>query len=107
MAPQQGYGTTANRNRSSASHMDTKQDLTPEEDHSRIESARSISGAECREKRSAATRRRDLSLDIPFYRTFPIAAAFIRSSRTKYSSSDGWLSERMQAQKRNTKALVQ
>jgi hypothetical protein len=33
-----------------ALHAETKQDNKPEEDHSRIESARSIIGAECREK---------------------------------------------------------
>src|SRR5258708_6404014 len=76
MAPPQGYGATAKRKRSSASHMETKQDLRPEENHSRSGSARSTSWAECRNKKgSAPSRRGDVSLDIPFYRTFPVRAA--------------------------------
>src|SRR5258706_10374523 len=66
MAPPQGYGATAKRKRSSASHMETKQDLRPEENHSRSGSARSTSWAECRNKKgSAPSRRGDVSLDIP------------------------------------------
>jgi hypothetical protein len=65
MAPQQGYGTTAKRKRSSDSHTETKQDLKPEEDHSRIESARSTSGAECRgKKESAPAQGEDFALDM-------------------------------------------
>src|SRR5258708_29073390 len=75
MAPPQGYGATAKRKRSSASHMETKQDLRPEENHSRSGSARSTSWAECRNKKgSAPSRRGDVSLDIPFYRTSPVTA---------------------------------
>src|SRR5258708_40002174 len=75
MAPPQGYGATAKRKRASASHMEAKQDLRPEQDHSRSGSARSTSWAECRNKKgSAPSRRGDVSLDIPFYRTSPITA---------------------------------
>jgi Transposase IS116/IS110/IS902 family len=50
-------------------------DLRPEEHHSQIESARSNSWAECRDKKgSAPTLRGDLSLDIPLYRTPPVSA---------------------------------
>src|SRR5580704_8281248 len=74
--PQRGYETTAKRKCSCARHTETKQDLSPEQDHSRSESARSTSWAECRNKKgSAPSRRRGFSLDIPFYRTFPISAA--------------------------------
>src|SRR6266478_9602070 len=54
---------------------------TPERDkrlglsNSRIERARSNSWAECRDKKvSAPSRRGDISLDIPFYRTSPVTA---------------------------------
>src|SRR5580700_5616034 len=64
---------------SCARHTETKQDLSPEQDHSRSESARSTSWAECRNKKgSAPSRRRGFSLDIPFYRTCPVCA-FIRT----------------------------
>src|SRR5271167_4558893 len=73
MAPsRQGNGTTGKRKQFSASHAETKRHTRPEEDHSRIESARSIIGAECRENISAPSRGGDFSLDIPFYRTCPV-----------------------------------
>src|SRR6266481_1804028 len=73
--PQPGYGTTAKRKRSSASLTETKQDLRPEQDHSRSGSAPSTSWAECRDKKgSAPSRRKEMSLDIPLYRTSPITA---------------------------------
>src|SRR6266404_252949 len=72
--PQPGYGTTAKRKRSSASLTETKQDLRPEQDHSRSGSAPSTSWAECRDKKgSAPSRRKEMSLDIPLYRTCPNA----------------------------------
>src|SRR6266404_7121181 len=72
--PQPGYGTTAKRKRSSASLTETKQDLRPEQDHSRSGSAPSTSWAECRDKKgSAPSRRKEMSLDIPLYRTCPIS----------------------------------
>src|SRR3984893_1319813 len=54
---------------------ETKHETTsPEQDHS-ITSARSNSWAECRDKNvSAPSRRRRMSLDIPFYRTSPVTA---------------------------------
>src|ERR1700730_19382017 len=54
---------------------ETKHETTsPQQDHS-ITSARSNGWAECRDKNvSAPSRRRRMSLDIPFYRTFPICA---------------------------------
>jgi len=64
-----GYGTTGKRERFSASRTETKRLTRPEEDHSRIEGARSNIGAECRENISAPSRRGDFSLDISFYRT--------------------------------------
>src|SRR6266851_3403804 len=76
MAPQQGYGTTGKRTRSCASHTETKQDPRPEEDHAQSGNARSTSWAECRDKKgSAPSRRTEMSLDIPLYRTFPVSAA--------------------------------
>src|SRR6267378_3915810 len=70
--PQPGYGTTAKRKRSSASLTETKQDLRPEQDHSRSGSAPSTSWAECRDKKgSAPSRWKEMSLDIPLYRTSP------------------------------------
>src|SRR5260370_10567814 len=91
LAPsRQRNGTTRERKRISASHAKTKHGTGPEEDHSRSRSARSNSWAECRDKWDrhraegeiflltflfigpASSRRGDLSLDIPFYRTFPI-----------------------------------
>src|SRR5258706_2378153 len=73
--PQPGYGTTAKRKRSSASLTETKQDLRPEQDHSRSGSAPSTSWAECRDKKgSAPSRRKEMSLDIPLYRTCPVSA---------------------------------
>src|SRR5258706_13147068 len=79
--PQPGYGTTAKRKRSSASLTETKQDLRPEQDHSRSGSAPSTSWAECRDKKgSAPSRRKEMSLDIPLYRTCPVSA-FTRTLR--------------------------
>src|ERR1700730_18949299 len=54
---------------------ETKHETTsPEQDHS-ITSARSNSWAERRDKNvSAPSRRRRMSLDIPFYRTCPVCA---------------------------------
>ncbi|HYY71976.1 MAG TPA: hypothetical protein VE778_00130 [Candidatus Bathyarchaeia archaeon] len=70
MAPsQQGNGTTGEKKQFSASHAETKRGTWPEQDHSRIESERPITGAECRENISAPSQRGDVSLDIPFYRT--------------------------------------
>jgi hypothetical protein len=84
MAPQQGYGTTGERKRISASHTETKQGTRPEEDHSQIAGARSNSWAECRDKKgSAPSRRTELSLDIPFYRTCPITAFYKGESQEK------------------------
>src|SRR6266404_5716054 len=75
--PQPGYGTTAKRKRSSASLTETKQDLRPEQDHSRSGSAPSTSWAECRDKKgSAPSRRKEMSLDIPLYRTCPASLGF-------------------------------
>src|SRR5580693_2925409 len=83
--PQRGYETTAKRKCSCARHTETKQDLSPEQDHSRSESARSTSWAECRNKKgSAPSRRRGFSLDIPFYRTSPVTA-LIRTWRPQSS----------------------
>src|SRR5580700_1197967 len=80
MAPsQQGNGTTGRKKDLTVSCDETKHETTsPEQDHS-ITSARSSSRAECRDKKvSAPSRRRRMSLDIPFYRTCP-ATALIRS----------------------------
>src|SRR6266851_5614883 len=74
MAPQQGYGATGKRTRSCASHTETKQDPRPEEDHAQSGNARSTSWAECRDKKgSAPSRRTEMSLDIPLYRTSPVS----------------------------------
>jgi hypothetical protein len=68
--------TTAGRNSLTVSCDETKQRL-PEEDHSSIARARSNDGAECRDKKvSAPSRRQVLSLDISFFRTCPVSAAF-------------------------------
>src|SRR5271170_2996500 len=81
MAPsRQGNGTTGKRKQFSASHAETKRHTRPEEDHSRIESARSIIGAECRENISAPSRGGDFSLDIPFYRTCPVTRRNIKGA---------------------------
>src|SRR5258707_14300240 len=81
MAPPQGYGATAKKKRSSATHMETKQDLRPEENPTRSGSGRSTSWDEWRNKKgSAPSRRGDVSLDIPFYRTCPVSA-FTRTLR--------------------------
>src|ERR1700732_4344983 len=57
----------------SVSCDETKHETTsPEQDHS-ITSARSNGWAECRDKKVLApSRRRRMSLDIPFYRTWPL-----------------------------------
>src|SRR5258708_26481186 len=70
MAPsRQCNGTTGGKKNLTVSCGETKQRL-PEEDHSPITSARSNDWAECRNKKvSAPSRRRDMSLDISFYRT--------------------------------------
>src|SRR6266404_6947369 len=84
--PQPGYGTTAKRKRSSASLTETKQDLRPEQDHSRSGSAPSTSWAECRDKKgSAPSRRKEMSLDIPLYRTCPITRLIVQVA---FASSD-------------------
>src|SRR6266478_3733323 len=73
MAPsQQWNGTTGRKKDLTVSCDETKHETTsPEQDHS-IPSARSNGWAECRDKKvSAPSRRRRMSLDIPFYRTFP------------------------------------
>src|SRR5258708_28214668 len=63
-----GNGTTREENYLAASCDETNR--TPEEDHSQIAGACTISRAECREKNLSATRRGgDISLDIPLYRT--------------------------------------
>jgi hypothetical protein len=74
MAPsRQQNGTTGEKKNLIASSDETKQRL-PEEDHSSIARARSNDWAECRDKKALApSRRQDLSLDISFYRTFPVA----------------------------------
>src|SRR5713101_4977530 len=73
MAPsRQRNGTTGGKKNLTVSCDETKQRL-PEEDHSPITSARSNDWAECRNKKvSAPSRRRDMSLDISFYRTSPV-----------------------------------
>src|SRR5580704_386640 len=74
MAPsQQGNGTTGRKKDLIVSCDDTKHETTsPEQDHS-IASARTNGWAECRDKKvSAPSRRRKMSLDIPFYRTSPV-----------------------------------
>ena len=45
-------GTTGKNNWFSVSHAETKQNLSPGEDHSQSKSARSDSWAECRDKKS-------------------------------------------------------
>src|SRR5713101_4959823 len=72
MAPsRQRNGTTGGKKNLTVSCDETKQRL-PEEDHSPITSARSNDWAECRNKKvSAPSRRRDMSLDISFYRLHP------------------------------------
>src|SRR5260370_25783961 len=74
MAPsRQCNGTTGGKKNLTVSCGETKQRL-PEEDHSPITSARSNDWAECRNKKvSAPSRRRDMSLDISFYRTSPVS----------------------------------
>ena len=68
----QRNGTTRENNRISVSHAKTMQNPLPGEDHSQSKKLRSNSWAECRDKKvSAPSRRRRMSLDIPFYRTFP------------------------------------
>jgi hypothetical protein len=67
LAPsRQRNGTTGKSQRISASHAEAKHGTPPEEDHSRSSRARSNSGAECRDKWTASSRRGDLYLDIPF-----------------------------------------
>jgi hypothetical protein len=75
MAPsRQSNGTTGEKKNLTVSFDETKQRL-PEQDHSPITSARSNNWAECRNKKvSAPSRRRDMSLDIPFYMTSPVSA---------------------------------
>src|SRR5580692_5595781 len=86
MAPSlQLNGTTGGKNTLTDSYYETKQRL-PEEDHSSIARACSNDWAECRDKKaSAPSRRRDMSLDIPFYRTSPVSA-FPRT----YATGSGW-----------------
>jgi hypothetical protein len=57
-----------------AAHAETKQNPLPGEDHSQSKRLRSNSWAKCRDKKgSAPSRRRRMSLDIPFYRTLPVS----------------------------------
>src|SRR5258708_4829649 len=74
MAPsQQGNGTTGRKKNLTVSSETKHETMSPEQDHS-ITSARSNGWAECRDKKvSAPSRRGRMSLDIPFYRTFPNA----------------------------------
>src|SRR5580692_441517 len=76
MAPSlQLNGTTGGKNTLTDSYYETKQRL-PEEDHSSIARACSNDWAECRDKKtSAPSRRRAMSLDIPFYRAYPSSPA--------------------------------
>src|SRR5580704_12847583 len=96
MAPsQQGNGTTGRKKDLTVSCDETKHETTsPAQDHS-ITSARSNGWAECRDKKvSAPSRRRRMSLDIPFYRTSPSgrqnsSGAYLARSRNLLSSSSG------------------
>src|ERR1700676_321701 len=73
----QGYGTTGRKKDLTVSCDETKHETTsPEQDHS-ITSPHSNGWAECETKNgSAPSRRRRMSLDIPFYRTFPISRTY-------------------------------
>src|SRR5216683_7031964 len=76
MAPSQQWNETTGRKKDlTVSCDETKHETTsPEQDHS-ITSARSNGWAECRDKKvSAPSRRRRMSLDIPFYRTSRVTA---------------------------------
>ena len=68
----QGNGTTGRKRNLSVSCDETKHETTsPEQDHSPIASARSNGWLNAETKKvSAPSRRREISLDIPFYRTF-------------------------------------
>src|SRR6516225_1822390 len=70
---QQRNGTTGENNRISVSHGETKQNPLPGEDHSQSKRLRSNTWAECRDKKGpASTRRRNICLDISFYRTLRV-----------------------------------
>src|SRR5258708_39789769 len=73
-------GTTREEKYLAASCDETNR--TPEEDHSQIAGACTISRAECREKNlSAPSRGGDISLDIPLYRTASAVPSDAKSTR--------------------------
>jgi len=72
MAPSRQRNETTGGKNLNVSRDETKRRL-PEERYSPIRSARSFDWAECRNKKvSAPSRRWNMSLDIPFYRTAPV-----------------------------------
>src|SRR5262249_52272599 len=63
----------------SVSHGETKQNPLPGEDHSQSKRLRSNTWAECRDKKGpASSRRRNICLDISFYRTLCLEKTTLR-----------------------------